>query len=111
MKKIILTFIIFSYLSNLYAVDLSDALSLAYKKNPELNAERENIKASKQDLNISKSDFLPSVTISGSKSSQDTSKLTNQDGTSATINDVNPKTKSIKDRTENISRLWRNCRI
>ena len=62
MKKIILFFVTFFYLSNLYAVDLTDALSLAYKKNPELNAERENIKVSKQELNISKSDFLPSVT-------------------------------------------------
>ena len=96
MKKIILTLFIFFYLSNSYAIGLSDALSLAYKKNPELNAERENIKASKQDLNISKSEFLPSVTLSGTKSSQDTSKLTNQDGSSATINDVNPKTQSIK---------------
>ena len=96
MKKIILTLFIFFNLSNSYAIGLSDALSLAYKKNPELNAERENIKASKQDLNISKSEFLPSVTLSGTKSSQDTSKLTNQDGSSATINDVNPKTQSIK---------------
>ena len=96
MKKIILTFFIFFNLSNSYAIDLSDALSLAYKKNPELNAERENIKASKQDLNISKSEFLPSVTLSGTKSSQDTSKLTNQDGSNATINDVNPETKSVK---------------
>ena len=96
MKKIILTLFIFFNLSNSYAIDLSDALSLAYKKNPELNAERENIKASKQDLNISKSEFLPSVTLAGTKSSQDTSKLTNQDGSNATINDVNPETKSIK---------------
>ena len=96
MKKIILTLFIFFNLSNSYAIGLSDALSLAYKKNPELNAERENIKASKQDLNISKSEFLPSVTLSGTKSSQDTSKLTNQDGSNATINDVNPETKSIK---------------
>ena len=34
--------------------------------NPELNAERENIEISKEDLNISKSEFLPSVTLSSS---------------------------------------------
>ena len=96
MKKIILTLFIFFNLSNSYAINLSDALSLAYKKNPELNAERENIKASKQDLNISKSEFLPSITLSGSKSSQETSKLTNQDGSNASISDVNPETKSVK---------------
>ena len=57
----------FFYTINLYAINLSEALSIAYKKNPELNAERENINASKQDLNISKSEFLPSVTLSGPK--------------------------------------------
>ena len=45
MKKIILTLFLFFNLSDSYAISLSDALSLAYKKNPELNAERENIKA------------------------------------------------------------------
>ena len=29
--------------------------------NPELNAERENIKVSKEDVKISRSQFLPSV--------------------------------------------------
>ena len=88
--------ITFFYTINLYAINLSEALSIAYKKNPELNAERENINASKQDLNISKSEFLPSITLLGSKSSQETSKLTNQDGSNASISDVNPETKSVK---------------
>ena len=96
MKIIIIFLITFFYTINLYAINLSEALSIAYKKNPELNAERENINASKQDLNISKSEFLPSVTLSGTKKSQETSKLTNQDGSSARIGDVNPETKSIK---------------
>ena len=77
MKIIIIFLITFFYTINLYAINLSEALSIAYKKNPELNAERENINASKQDLNISKSEFLPSVTLSGTKKSQETSKLTN----------------------------------
>ena len=96
MKIIIIFLITFFYTINLYAINLSEALSIAYKKNPELNAERENINASKQDLNISKSEFLPSVTLSGTTKSQETSKLTNQDGSSARIGDVNPETKSIK---------------
>ena len=41
-----------------FAVSLSEALLQAYKNNPELNAERENIEVSKQDLKISKSDFF-----------------------------------------------------
>ena len=84
-RTIIILFLITFFSKNVFAVSLSDALLQAYKNNPELNAERENIEVSKQDLKISKSEFLPSVTISGSKSQQDTSKLTNQSGGSATI--------------------------
>ena len=96
MRKIIISIVIFFHSTNLFAVTLSDALIQAHKTNPELNAERENSDASKQDLNISKSEFLPSITLSGSKSSQETSKLTNQDGSNASISDVNPETKSVK---------------
>ena len=96
MKNILLITLFFLYPTKLFSVTLSEALNQAYKSNSELNAERENANASKQDFNISKSEFLPSVTILGSKSSQDTSKLTNQDGSNATISDVNPETKSIK---------------
>ena len=96
MKKILIFLLLFLYSTKIFAITLSEALMQAYKTNPELNAERENANASKQELNISKSEFLPSITLSGSKSSQDTSKLTNQDGSNATISDVNPETKSIK---------------
>ena len=67
----------------------------AYKNNTELNAERENIRCSKEDLKISKSEYLPSVTISGSKSREDTDKLTNRSGTDVAIKDVDPLTQSI----------------
>ena len=63
-----------------YAVTLSKALLQAYNNNPVLNAERENIEVSKEDLDISKSEFLPSVTLSGSKSQENTEKLTNRSG-------------------------------
>jgi len=96
MKKIVLFLITLLYFTDLYAINLSDALKQAHKTNPELNAERENANASKQDFNISKSEFLPSLTLSGSKSSQETTKLTNQDGSIASITDVNPETKSVK---------------
>ena len=70
-------------------------LTQAYKNNPELNAERENIKVSEEDLNISKGDYLPSLTLSGSKSQEDTNKLTNQTGGDATVTDVDPQSTSI----------------
>ena len=41
------------------------------------------------------SSYLPSVTLSGSKSSEDTNKLTNQNGTDATISDVDPTVQSL----------------
>ena len=45
---------------------------------------------------ISKSDYLPSATISGSKSHENTNKITNQSGGDASIKDVDPLTTSIK---------------
>jgi len=97
MKKIIL--IIFSVLflnQHVLAVTLFEALTEAYKNNTDLNAERENINISEEDLKISKGSYLPTVTISGSKSQEDTSKLTNKAGTEQSINDVDPTTQSIK---------------
>ena len=97
MKKIFIIVIasIF-YFSNAFAVTLLDALNLTYKNNIQLNAERENIKASEEDVNIAKSDYKPSLTLSGSKSIEDTNKLTNQSGGNATISDVDPFSTSIK---------------
>ena len=97
MKKIIL--ILFSVLflnQHALAVNLFEALTEAYKNNAELNAERENINISEEDLKISKSNYLPTVTISGSKSQEDTSKLTNRAGVEQSVNDVDPATQSIK---------------
>jgi len=91
---LILFFTIF-YFENTFAVSLSEALIQAYKNNPELNAERENIKVSEEDLKISRSEFLPSITLSGSKSEEDTKKLTDRSGNNSAITDVNPKTKTI----------------
>ena len=97
MKKIIL--ILFSVLflnQHVLAVTLFEALTEAYKNNPDLNAERENINVSKEDLKISKSNYLPSVTITGSQSQEDTNKLTNRAGTEQSVKDVDPSNQSIK---------------
>ena len=97
MKKLLIIFSLTFFLqTNSFGITLSKALFEAYKNNPELNAERENISVSKQNLNISKSEFLPSITVSGSKSSEETTKLTDQNGSDARIGDRNPETKSIK---------------
>jgi outer membrane protein len=97
MKKILLIlFSVFFLSQQVLAVTLFKALKEAYKNNTELNAERENINISKADLKISKSSYLPSVTITGSKSQEDTNKLTNRAGTEQSVNDVDPSTQSIK---------------
>ena len=97
MKKYLTVFILlFSIISSSYSATLKEALILAYENNPELNAERESFKASKQDLNIATGNYLPSITLSGSKSEEDTGKLTNRDGTNASINNSNTETKTVK---------------
>ena len=92
-------FIITSFiflLNNANAETFSEALKKAYENNPELNAERESINISEEEYKISISSYLPSITLEGSKSEEDTEKLTNRDGSNATITDVDPETKSIK---------------
>ena len=97
MKKVFLIIIVVIFgTSNVFALTLKEALIQTYKNNTELNAERENIKVSKKDLRISKGDYLPSASITGSKSKESTNKLTNQSGGDASIADVDPLTTSIK---------------
>ena len=97
MKKI-LSVIIYTFLltSNAFAVTLYEALNDTFKNNTQLNAERENIKASEEDINISRADYMPSLSLTGSKSFENTNKLTNQSGGNASITDVDPLTTSIK---------------
>ena len=96
MKKTILVIIsLIFFAPQVYAISLTEAITQAYKNNPELNAERENIKVSEEDLNISKGDYLPTLTLTGNKSQEDTNKLTNQTGGDATITDVDPQSTSI----------------
>ena len=97
MKFLIAIFFIFVLnISHVLSDNLYDALKITYKNNKELNAERENVNIAEQDLKISKGNYLPSGTITGSKSQQDTNKLTNQSGGDAAINDVDPLNTTIK---------------
>ena len=96
MKKNFLIFILFIFFSgNVFSAPLSEALLQAYNENPVLNAERENIQVSLEEVKISKSQFLPSVTLSGSKSQENTEKQTDSLGANSAFTDVNPKTQSI----------------
>ena len=97
MKKLLILISLTIFISsNAIAVTLYDALNQTYQNNIQLNAERQNIKASEEDINISKANFKPTITLSGSQSIENTNKLTNQSGGDASSSDVNPLTASIK---------------
>jgi len=70
-------------------------LESAYKNNPILNAERENYKAIKENINISRSEFLPSISVSETKSSQQNSSRTNQIGAKLPDTSSDTTTQSI----------------
>ena len=67
----------------------------ALQNNPKINAERENLKAIKQNENISRSEFLPSLTISGSQSSTETSNILDHSGTRSGDTKRNTETTKI----------------
>ena len=76
MKKFILIILINLFIFKVAKAEtFIVALKKAYNNNPELNAERQSLKISEQELNISKSSYLPTVTLSGSKSDEETNKL------------------------------------
>ena len=92
----LITFCLIAFILPVNAATLSDALKQTYQNNLELKAERKNLEVQKEVLNISKSDFFPTLTLSGTKSFEDTNKLKNQDGTDASITNTNPMTSSVK---------------
>ena len=97
MKKILILFILtLFYFGNANAVTLYDALNQTYQNNIQLNAERENIKVSEEDIRISEAEYKPSLTLSGSKSFENTNTIKNQNGGTANKNDVDPFTTSLK---------------
>ena len=92
----LITFCLIAFILPVNAATLSDALKQTYQNNLELKAERKNLEVQKEVLNISKSDFFPTLTLSGTKNFEDTNKLTNQNGTDASITNTNPMTSSVK---------------
>tara|TARA_B110000438_G_scaffold292967_1_gene332083 strand:+ start:1888 stop:3177 length:1290 start_codon:yes stop_codon:yes gene_type:complete len=91
---LILIFLIFNFSNALAANDLIFFLESAYKNNHKLNAERENLKAIKQNLNISKSDFLPSISLSGSIDGNQSTNRTDRSGN--ILRDISSDTETKK---------------
>ena len=112
MKKLLIILILSIFFNtNLFAVTLEEALLEAYNNNLELNAERKNIEVSKEILKISKSDFFPTLTITGSKNFENTNKLTNQSGGDASIDDVDTFSQSVKIEQTLYDGLERNAEL
>ena len=87
--KILLIAIFINGFSQSSANTLFESLQSAYLNNSKLNAERANMRSSKEEKREAVSEFLPSVTISGYRSSQDSF--------NSNLDDVNidPKENSI----------------
>ena len=95
MKNVLLIVIFCFFSTNISAQDVIKTLSEAFKNNSKLNAERASLKATKQGVNISRGEFLPSVTISGNISSQEDTGRTNQSGESLADLNSTPETRSV----------------
>ena len=95
MKKIFFTIILYFFCTNISAQDVIKTLSDAFKNNSKLNAERASLNATKQDINISRVEFFPSVTISGNISSQEDTNRTNQSGEKLANINSTPETRSV----------------
>tara|TARA_Y100000590_G_scaffold360704_1_gene417086 strand:- start:982 stop:2277 length:1296 start_codon:yes stop_codon:yes gene_type:complete len=81
MKKIV-AFLIISlfFFNDGNATNILQALSKSYKDNPKLNAERENLKISQDEISEAKSEFLPTITISGYLSDENTTRQKDRKG-------------------------------
>ena len=95
MKFFLLTFIIFLKFNFASANNLIFYIEAAIKNNPKLNAERENLKATKENVNISIGEFFPTISVSGDITSTQSSKRTNQLGDRMVDTSSNKETKTI----------------
>ena len=96
MKKIlIILFLIFSF-SYLHADEnFKFFAKKAIENNLQLNAERKNLEVAKQNKNISRSEFLPSVTITGNQTSTTSTNRVNQSGASLADTNTDSENKTI----------------
>ena len=96
MKKYLpIIFVLFSS-TFLHAQDnLKFYIEKALENNLQLNAERKNFESAKQNKNISRSEFLPSITLSGEQTRTTSSNQTNQSGASLADSNSDSESKKI----------------
>ena len=96
MKKYFFIIFVLSYSSHLHAQDnLKFYIEKALENNLQLNAERKNFESAKQSKNISRSEFLPSITLSGDQTSTTSTNRTNQSGASLADSNSDSESKKI----------------
>ncbi len=101
MKKQIFIFIICLFFFEVNAEEnLKFFINKALKNNILLNAERKSLESSKQSKNISRSEFYPSITISGDQTSTTSTNRTNQSG--ASLPDTNSDSESTSISLEQV---------
>ena len=92
--KFLLNIIIISFFFTTVVADnnLKFFIDAAFKNNLELNAERKKQKSTRENINISRSEFLPSLSVTGNQTSSESTNRTNQSGTN--LSDTNQDTKT-----------------
>ena len=70
-------------------------IDAALKNNLKLNAERKNQKSIKQNINISRSEFLPSISLSGDQSSSQSTNKTNHSGSNLSDSNLDTETTTV----------------
>lgn len=92
---IFLIFIFFTYQELLADNNFRFYVNKAMQNNLKLNAERKNLESAKQSKNISRSEFLPTVTITGEQSSTTSTGRVNQSGSRLTDTNLDSESKKI----------------
>ena len=96
MKNIFIIIFLLFFATNLQGQEnLKFFIEKALENNLQLNAERKNFESAKQSKNISRSEFLPSITLSSDQTSTSSTNRTNQSGASLTDSNSDSESKKI----------------
>ena len=97
MKKfLIIIFCSIVFPLSAFSATLKEALKQTFDNNLELQAERKNLEIQQEVINMSRSDLLPTLTLTGKKNFEETNEITTQAGADASVTDVNTGSASIK---------------
>ena len=96
MMKKVLIFLSFLIYTNLNADEnLKFYIKKALENNIKLNAERKSLESSKQSKNISRSEFFPSITLSGDQTSTTSTNRTDQSGANLSDSSLDSESTTI----------------